>query len=144
MPRLEKRELLTAVPAFPRRRPLPAAGTLGFSSYVFGQAAKRRADGGCKGGVVRDDVMDAIEPLKVLEIRLYLVQGCHGAGENDGLGVAAAAGQHGHGADGLQHQVHNTGGHIGAVGVLCQVAKVSCGQGRVQSGCRIFCDISNR
>ena len=78
-----------------------------FSSFrLFGagfllQAAQACADGGGKGGIFRNDIVDAVEPLKILEILLRLRQGGEGAGQHNGFRVVNLTGQHRHGADDL-------------------------------------------
>ena len=72
--------------------------------------------------------MDAVEALKGLKIGAGLVQGGDGAGKDDLLGRAGLGGQHRHGADGLEHQVHDAGGQVRVAGVLRHVAEVGGGE----------------
>ena len=108
---------------------------------LFLQAVQPRADGGGKRGVFGNDIVDAVQLFKQLEIRDRLGQGGHGPGQHHGLGVTALAGQHRHGADGLEHQIHHAGRQVRGSGVLRQIAEVGGSHIRVQSGSGVDRDV---
>ena len=69
------------------------------------------------------DIVDAVQLLKQLEVGDRLGQGGHGSGEHHGFGVTALAGQHRHGADGLEHQIHHAGRQIGGGHILAAAGR---------------------
>ena len=85
--------------------------------------------------------MDAVELLEKAEVGAHLIQGGHGAGEDYRGGTAALAGQHRHGADGLEHQIHRSGGQISGRGILRQVAEVCGSHVGIQGGSHGFGDV---